>query len=71
MSARSAKPIENCFEISTILHGDDSQLVLLVYPNKEGLVLIMEDTSSIGPIPVEADCLKVAIAFLKQEMIFN
>ena len=71
MSTSSAQSIKDSLEVSTILHGDDSQLILFVDPDKEGLFFVMEDTSSIGPVSVETNCLKEPISLLEQEVIIN
>ena len=71
VSASSAKSIENCLQISSILHGNYSQLVLLVNPNEEGLFFVVEDTSSVGPVSVKANSLQVTISLLKEEMVVD
>ena len=44
--------LEDLSDVGSLLHGDDSKLVLFVNPHKEGLVVIMEDASSTGPVSV-------------------
>jgi len=41
---------EHFLDVATLLHGDDSQMILLVNPNQEGLVIVVPDTTSIRPI---------------------
>jgi hypothetical protein len=69
--ARSAESVEDGLDVCTRLHGDDSQLVLFVDPDEEGLVVVVEDASAIGPVSVQAAGLKEAVAFLKEEVVFN
>ena len=69
--ACSGKSIKDCLKIGTVLHGDDSKLIFLINPNKEGLFLIMEDTSSIRPIPIQTYSLKEPVSLLEEEMIIN
>ena len=38
------------FDVSTILHGDDSELIFLIDPHKECLLGVVEDTSRFRPI---------------------
>lgn len=38
-------------EVSSHLHGDDSQVVLFVAPHEERLVVVVEDTTAGGPVP--------------------
>jgi len=49
----SAESIENLNDTSSILHGNDSQLILFVDPDEESLGFIMEDTSSGWPVSVK------------------
>jgi len=52
MSTGSAQSIKYYLEVSSILHGDDSQLVFFIYPNQESLFFVVEDTSAIWPISI-------------------
>ena len=45
--------LEDLSDVGSLLHGDDSKLVLFVNPHKEGLVVVMEDASSTGPVSVK------------------
>ena len=42
----SAESVEDFDDTSVLLHGDDSELILLVNPDQEGLVVVVKDTSS-------------------------
>merc|ERR1712223_647807 len=44
------EPGEDLLNISSLLHGDDTELILLVDPDEEGLVPVVEDTTSLGPV---------------------
>jgi hypothetical protein len=46
---------ENCTNVGALLHGNDTQLILLIDPDKERLFFVVEDASSIRPVSVEAD----------------
>jgi hypothetical protein len=50
----SAESLENCSDICSWLHGDDSELILFVDPDKEGLGVVVENSSSRWPVPVES-----------------
>lgn len=52
----ATKPIENFFDTSSWLHGNDSKLIFFVNPNQERLVVIVENSSSAGPISVKITC---------------
>ena len=55
--------------VSSLLHGDNSELILLVNPNKEGLLIVVEDASSLRPVSVETACIQESVAFLEKEVI--
>jgi len=38
------------FDVIALLHGDDSHLVLFVDPDKKVGVVVVEDSSGIGPV---------------------
>jgi len=42
--------LEHPLDVSSLLHGDDTGMVLLVDPDKEVLVLVVPDTTGIGPV---------------------
>jgi len=52
MSGSLRESSKNSSNVSSWLHRDNSQLVFFIDPNEEGLVVVMEDTSSFGPVPV-------------------
>ena len=41
---------EDLLHIAAILHADAADVVLLVHPDEKGLVVVVEDASSIGPV---------------------
>ena len=53
----TAKSVEHSGDVSARLHGNDTQLVLLVDPDKESLGIVVEDTSATGPVTVEVASL--------------
>jgi hypothetical protein len=50
------------------LHRDDTELVLFVDPDEESLLLVVEDTSAVGPVVVEANSLKETISLPKLKL---
>ena len=46
MRGGSAESLENSSDIGTWLHGNDSQLILLINPDEECLISIVENTSA-------------------------
>ena len=51
--------------------AEESQLVLFVDPDKEGLFIVVEDASSFGPVSVETNCFKEAISLFEKEVVGN
>merc|ERR1712012_1327207 len=58
-------------DISTLLHRDNTELVLLVDPDKEGLLGVVEDTTSLGPVALHASNSKVSVARDEEEVVVN
>ena len=67
----SGKSCEDCTNICTRLHGYNSELVLFVDPNKESLIVVVEDTSSCWPVSVEATSLEESVAFFEKEVVLD
>ena len=71
MSTGSAESVKDFPQVSSILHRDNSELILFVYPDEECLFFVMENASTIRPVSVKTYCLKESISLLKEEVIFN
>lgn len=71
MIGSSGKSVKDFSDISSLLHGDDSEMVLFVQPDQEGLVVVVEDASGFGPISVKPCSLKVLVTLLEQEMVIS
>lgn len=54
LRSSSAESLENGSDVSTWLHGNDSQLILLIDPDEESLSIVMENTSARWPVSIEA-----------------
>jgi len=67
----AGKSREHLDDVCTHLHRDYPELVLFIDPNKEGLVVVVENTAAFGPVTVQTYCLQEAITLLKQEMILD
>ena len=67
----SSKSREDSSNIGSLLHGDDSQLILFVDPDEESLFIVVEDASSFGPVSVETNCFKEAISLFEKEVVGN
>ena len=71
MGCSLRKSCEDCSDVSTLLHGDDSQLILLVDPDEEGLLVVMEDASAFGPVSVEVASIQESVSLLEEEVIVD
>merc|ERR1711949_53986 len=67
----SCKSLKDTLDISTLLHGDDSELILLIDPDEEGLSIIVEDTSALGPVSLHASNSKVSVSRDEEEVVIN
>merc|ERR1711974_153256 len=67
----TGKAVKDGPDVSSHLHGYDTELVLLIHPGEEGLVLIVEDSTTLGPITLHASDLKVGIAGDEEEVVVN
>jgi len=71
MSNCSAESVEDFDNAGILLHGDDSELILLVDPDQESLGVVVEDTSARWPVSVEVASLKESVTLLEEEMVLN
>jgi len=71
VSAGAGESVEDGVDVSTWLHRDDSELILLIDPDQESLGIIMENTSSLRPVSIKVACLKESISFFEKEMVIN
>jgi len=62
---------EDSLNVATLLHGDDTGLVLLIDPEKEGLGVIVEDATTLRPVTLHTSDGQVSISVDKEEMIVN
>jgi len=67
----AGKAGEDSLDVATLLHGDDTGLVLLIDPEKEGLGVIVEDTTTLGPVTLHTSDGQVLVSAHEEEMIIN
>ena len=60
--AGARESVEDGVDVSTWLHGDDSELILFINPHEEGLGIVVEDTSSLGPFTVKSASLQESVS---------
>ena len=63
----AGEALEDGTDVSTLLHGDNSELILLVDPDKEGLVVVVEDTSVLGPVTVKTAGLEETVSLPEKD----
>ena len=68
-SDTSGESLEDFSDVGAWLHRDDSQLILLINPHKESLVVVVEDTSSLGPVSLKEGRLEILVITLEEEVI--
>jgi len=67
----SGQSLENALDVTALLHGDDTELILLVDPDKEGLGGVVEDATALGPVTLHTSHLQVGIARHEEEVIVD
>jgi len=65
------KPCEDTLDISTLLHGDNAELILLIDPDKEGLLLVVEDAATLWPVSLHTSNSQVPVSRDKEEMVID
>jgi len=69
LASGTGKSLKDFVDVGTLLHGDNSKSILLVNPDEEGLGIVVEDTSSLGPLTLETAGFKVLVTTLEEEVI--
>ena len=59
----SGESLEDGSDVSTLLHGDDTELILLIDPDEESFGIVVENTSALWPVAVKTTGLKETISF--------
>ena len=55
----------------TVLHGDDTKLILFIDPDQESLCIIVVDTATLGPVTLHASGDQVLVSRHEQEVIVD
>jgi len=58
-------------KISTHLHGNDAEMVLLVAPDQEGLAVVVVDATAAGPVAASVGGLEETITLLEEEVVVD
>jgi len=67
----AGKALEDTLDVTALLHGDDAELILLVDPDKEGLVGVVEDTTTLGPVTLHTSDLQVGVTRHEEEVVVD
>merc|ERR1719220_501800 len=65
------KSLKDFLNISTLLHGNDSELIFLVNPDEEGLLVVVEDATTLRPVTLHTSNSQVPVSRHKEEVIVN
>ena len=58
-------------DISTLMHGNDSKLILFIDPDKECFGCVVEDTTALWPVTLHTSYLQVWISRHEEEVIID
>merc|ERR1712192_122018 len=58
-------------DISSLLHGDDTELILLVDPDEEGLLCVVEDTTTLRPVTLHTSNSQVPVSRDEEEVVVD
>lgn len=61
----------NFSQITSHLHGNNTEMVLLIAPDKEGLLIVVVDTTASGPVTASIGGLQETITLFEQEVVIN
>jgi len=67
----TGKTSEDSLDVSSLFHGDDTGLILLIDPHKEGLSVIVEDSTTLGPVTLHTSNCQVSVSADKKEVVID
>merc|ERR1719249_89647 len=65
------QPAEHFPNVSSLLHGDDAELILLVDPDEERLLGVVEDSTTLGPVTLHTSNSQVPVSRHKEEVVID
>jgi hypothetical protein len=65
----NGESLEDLTDVGALLHGDDSELILLIDPDEEGLGIVVVDTTGLWPLSLKTAGLEVLVSTLEEEVI--
>jgi len=67
----TGQALEDTLDVTALLHGDDASLILLIDPDKEGLGLVVEDATALGPVTLHTSDLQVGVTRHEEEVVVD
>merc|ERR1719351_609490 len=67
----SGQSFEYTSYITSLLHGNDSELIFFIDPDKECFGFVVEDTTAFGPVTFHTGYLQVWISRHEEEVVIN
>merc|ERR1719391_1729510 len=67
----SCQSVEHLLNVASLLHRNDSQLILFVDPSQEGLVLVVEDATTLWPVSLHASNFEIGVSGHEEEVIIH
>merc|ERR1712142_759286 len=67
----SGEPLEDALDVTSLLHGDDAELILLVDPDQESFGGVVENATALGPVTLHASDLQVGVTGHEEEMVID
>ena len=64
-SSGLGESLEDLADVGALLHGDNTELILLIDPDEESLGVVVEDATGLRPLTLETTGLEVLVATLK------
>ena len=71
MSCSFRQSRKDSSDVSTLLHGNDSELIFLIHPDQEGLFVVVENASALWPVSVKTTGIKESISLFEQKVVVD
>merc|ERR1712001_163594 len=67
----SGQSFKNTLDITSLLHGNDCELILFIDPDKECFGFVVEDSTAFWPVTLHTSYLQVRISRHEEEVIID
>lgn len=65
MCCSAGESIKDSMDVGALLHGDNTELIFFVDPDEESLFFVVENTSAVGPVTIEASNFEETVSLPK------